>query len=326
MSVVCPPLVGFASPLVWLGFIVFVLVMLALDLGVFHRRAHAVSVTEALRWSAVWVALSALFGLGLWWWAGAQTALEFTAGYVLEKALSVDNLFVMLAIMRSFKVPSAAQHRVLLWGVLGALVMRALLIATGSALLSLGAPVLWVFGAILLFAAMKLLQKESDEVREGMVERVVRNLVPVTEGFHGTRFFAKQNGQRLATPLLLALVSIEGADAVFAVDSIPAVFSVTREPFIVFSSNILAVLGLRSLFFVLAGALDRFHLLRFGLAGVLAFVGAKLLLGSVLHVPVGLSLAVIIGVLLVSVLASLRFPRRVVEMPVSSSALNPLKR
>ncbi len=301
-----------ASPAVWAGFICFVLLMLALDLGVFHRRAHSVSFREALTWSAIWVALSGVFGVGMWVISGSEPALEFFTGYVLEKALSVDNLFVMLAIMQGFAVPADSQHKVLVWGVLGALVMRAILIATGSALLSFGTPVLWVFGGILLVAAVKLLvQKDNPSVsKNGWLERTVRKVLPVTDGFRGSAFTVVENGKRSATPMLLTLISIEAADVVFAVDSIPAVFSVTTDPFIVFTSNIFAILGLRSLFFVLAGALDRFHLLKFGLAAVLFFVGGKMVLTSLVHIPVGLSLAVICGVLLVSVLASLKFPKK----------------
>jgi len=312
-----------ASPVVWAAFIGFVLLMLALDLGVFHRRAHRVSLREAAVWSGVWVALSCLFALGMWRVAGSEPALEFFTGYVLEKALSVDNLFVILAIMQGFAVPSEAQHKVLVWGVLGALVMRAILIAAGTALLALGTWVLFGFGIILVIGAVKLLlQKDSPSAKKnGLLERAVRKVLPVTDGFRGAAFVVTEQGKRFATPLLLALVSIEAADLVFAVDSIPAVFSVTRDPFIVFTSNIFAILGLRSLFFVLAGALDTFHLLRFGLAAVLAFVGAKMMFTNWVHLPIGVSLGVICSMLLISVLASLKYPRKPVEAEMAASTV-----
>jgi len=302
------------APLHWIAFLVFVLAMLALDLGVFHRHAHAVKVKEALVWSLVWVGLAACFGGLVYFLFGYERALEFATGYVIEKALSVDNLFVFVVLFGAFKVPQAAQHRVLFWGVLGALVMRALFIAAGSVLLTRFSWLIYLFGAFLVFTAIKLWREKSDAQAESPLEskiyKLFMRLVPTTSKLDGHRFFTRENGRRLATPLFMVLLLVEVTDLIFAVDSIPAVFAVTRDPFIVFTSNVFAILGLRSLYFVLADFVQRFHYLKPALALVLGFVGVKMLAMGVVHVPIWLSLAVICGTLLGAVLLSIRRERR----------------
>jgi tellurite resistance protein TerC len=301
-----------ASPLVWLGFVAFVLCLLVLDLGVFHKQSHAVTTKEAALWSAVWVGLSLAFNAGIWAWFGPERALEFTAGYLIEKALAVDNIFVFVVIFSAFGIPALYQHRVLFWGVLGALVMRAGFILVGGALLARFHWMLYVFGAVLAVTGVKLLlqrnQQEQPELNP--VVRWIQRILPATQEFSGHRFTVLRDGRRLATPLLLALLAVEVTDVIFALDSIPAIFAVTNDPFIVFTSNIFAILGLRSMYFLLAGVIDKFAYLKVGLACVLMFVGAKMLLADVFAVPVLASLAIIAAILGGSVVLSLlRAPR-----------------
>ncbi len=304
------------SPIHWIAFVVFVLAMLALDLGVFHRQAHAVKVKEALTWSLVWIALAGVFGGLVYFMFGQERALEFAAGYVIEKALSVDNLFVFVVLFTAFKVPQASQHRVLFWGVLGALVMRAAFIAAGSVLLARFHWLMYLFGAFLVFTAYKLWREKPSEVADaespldGKVYKFLTRVVPTSSTLDGQRFFTVQNGRRLATPLFLVLVLVEVTDLIFAVDSIPAVFAVTNDPFIVFTSNVFAILGLRSLYFVLADFVQRFHYLKPALAIVLGFVGVKMLLMGWVKIPIWLSLAVICGTLAGAVLLSIRRDKR----------------
>ena len=311
------PFETIGSPALWAGFLAFVLLMLAVDLGL-HRKAHEVSVKEAATWSAVWVGLAAVFGGLVHWWFGRERALEFATGYILEKALAVDNLFVFLVIFAAFAVPTALQHRVLFWGILGALVMRAAFILAGGALLQRFHWLLYVFGAFLLFTGAKLLWQRNEEPSptENSLVRFVRRIFPVTEGYHEARFTVKEGGKRRATPLLLALVTVELSDVVFAVDSIPAVYAVTNDPFIVFTSNIFAILGLRSLYSLLARVIEQFHLLKMGLALVLLFVGAKMLTAGVVTVPIAASLVVIAVILGASILASIWVRRRDVHKSV----------
>jgi tellurite resistance protein TerC len=298
------------SPLLWAGFILFVLVMLALDLGVFHRKAHEVSLKEAAAWSAVWVAFALAFNAGVYAWFGPQRALEFTTGYLIEKALSVDNVFVFVVIFTAFSVPATYQHRVLFWGVLGALVMRAAFILAGGAFLQRFHWAIYVFGAILAITGVKLLVQRNRETHpeRNPVVRWFQRIFPVTQEFAGGKFTVVRNGRRYATPLLLALVAVEVTDLIFAVDSVPAIFAITWDPFIVFTSNIFAILGLRSLYFLLAGVITRFVYLKVGLSFVLIFVGAKMLLMDVYKVPIAASLAIIAGLLGLSVVASLLRP------------------
>ena len=299
------------SPMLWAAFTLFILALLALDLGVFHRKAHEISVKEALAWSAAWVGLALVFNGLVWHWFGAQRGLEFLTGYLIEKALSVDNIFVFLVIFSYFAVPRAFQHRVLFWGIVGALILRATFILLGAALLQRFHWVVYVFGALLVVTGVKLFVERGTEVHpeRNPVYRLFKRYLPSVDGYRGARFIVKENGRRLATPLLLVVVVVEATDVVFAVDSIPAIFAVTTDPFIVYTSNIFAILGLRALYFVLAGVMDRFHYLRVALAAVLCFVGVKMLIVDLYKVPVGVSLGVVATLLLVSVIASLLRPR-----------------
>ena len=305
--------VSVGTPALWLGFTAFVIALLALDLGVFHRNAHEVSVKEASIWSAVWISLALLFNALVLHWFGAERGLEFLTGYLIEKALAVDNIFVIYAIFAYFAVPAAYQHRVLFWGILGALVMRAIFIFAGAALIQQFHWVMYVFGAILVFTAVKLflLKDEGLEPEKNPVYRLMKRVIPSVPDYDGSRFTTIRNGKRFATPLLMVLVLIEWTDLVFAVDSIPAIFAVTQDPFIVYTSNIFAILGLRSLFFVLAGVIGKFHLLKPALAGVLAFVGTKMLIVDFYKVPIGASLAVIAVLIAIGIAGSLLFPKAI---------------
>jgi tellurite resistance protein TerC len=308
-----------ASPpaLWWLGFNALILLLLALDLGIFNRKSHAVSVREALGWSAVWVSLAIGFGLWIRQSLGPTSMLEFYAGYLVEQALSIDNLFVFILIFGYFKIPPSLQHRVLFWGILGALLMRGAMIGAGAALLARFHWIIYLFGAFLIFTGVRMaFGGESEmEPETNPVIRFVRRLFPVTATFRGEHFFVREpdgpgGALRLfATPLFVALALVETTDVVFAVDSIPAVFGVTRNPFLVYTSNVFAILGLRSLFFVLSGVMGRFHLLKYGLAIVLSFVGVKMLLESVYPLGIALSLGVVGGVLVASAVLSLLFPK-----------------
>ncbi|HEX7002610.1 MAG TPA: TerC family protein [Trueperaceae bacterium] len=298
----------------WIGFLVFVLAMLALDLGVFNRKEHVISVGEAARWVAFWVSLGLLFNAGLYFLAGPQVGIEFLTGYLIEYSLSVDNIFVFVLLFSAFSVPARYQHRVLFWGILGALLMRGAMIFLGVALIENFHWIIYFFGAFLVFAGLRLLFKGDDDelidVQRNPILRLIRRFIPITERYHGSRFFIRNGGQLAATPLLLVLVLIEATDVVFAVDSIPAIFAITQEPFIVFTSNIFAILGLRSLYFLLAGIIDRFVYLEYGLAVILSYVGVKMLVSAFWHPPTWMSLAVIVAVLAVSIGASLMSKKR----------------
>jgi tellurite resistance protein TerC len=313
----------------WVGFNAFVLAMLAIDLGVFHRSAHEVSVKEAAIWSTVWVALALGFNYGVYHFRGEQAGLEFLAGYLIEKALSVDNIFVFVLIFSYFRVPPKYQHRVLFWGILGALVMRGVMIGLGSYLIHHFEWVLYVFGAFLVWTGYRMARQDERaiEPEANPVIRLVRRLVPVTGTYHGPSFFIREpagiggRARRLATPLFVVLVLVETTDLIFAVDSIPAVFAVTRDPFLVYSSNVFAILGLRALYFLLSGVIGKFRYLKFGLSVVLIFVGGKMLLADVYKVPIGLSLGVIAAVIGASILTSLVFPARA-ELPPPAAPLD----
>jgi tellurite resistance protein TerC len=312
------------SPIHWIAFVAFVLAMLALDLGVFHRQAHAVKVKEALTWSLVWIALAGVFGGLVYFMFGQDRALEFAAGYVIEKALSVDNLFVFVVLFTAFKVPQTSQHRVLFWGVLGALVMRAMFIAAGSVLLARFHWLMYLFGGFLVFTAFKLWREKPGEAPEespldGKVYKFLARVVPTSATMDGQRFFTVQNGRRLATPLFLVLVLVEVTDLIFAVDSIPAVFAVTSDPFIVFTSNVFAILGLRSLYFVLADFVQRFHYLKPALALVLGFVGVKMLLMGWVKIPIWVSLTFICATLAGAVLLSMRRDKRLARASTAAA-------
>lgn len=298
-----------------IGFTAFIVGALALDLGVFHRRAHVVGAREALSWTMVWVTLAVLFGIGIFLVRGAETAVEYFIGYVIEYSLSVDNVFVFTLIFAAFAVPRALQHRVLFWGIVGALVMRLLMILAGAALIEVYHWVLYLFGAFLVVTGIRMLVARGEHEshpENNVLVRFARRHMRVTEGFHGQAFFVRTTAGLAATPLFLALLVVEFSDLVFAVDSIPAIFAVTTDPFVVFTSNAFAILGLRSLYFLLAEAAVRFWYLKVGLALVLVFVGGKLLGAGFLEIPPLVSLAVILSILGLSVGASLhRSPSRV---------------
>jgi tellurite resistance protein TerC len=300
----------------WVGFNVFVLAMLAIDLFVFHKEAHEVRSAEAATWTAVWVALALMFGAGVYVVMGRDAGLEFFAGYLIEKALSVDNVFVFVLIFGVFRVPLRYQHRVLFWGILGALVMRGVMIVAGAYLIQQFHWVMYLFGAFLVFTGIRMAtQIEHDlDLESNVAIRIVRRLLPMTATYHGQRFFVrKEIGGALrlaATPLFVVLVLVETTDLIFAVDSIPAIFAVTQDPFIVYSSNVFAILGLRTLYFLLARVIHRFHYLKAGLSAVLVFVGAKMLAADVYKVPIGVSLGVIALVLTAAVAASLVWPSK----------------
>lgn len=297
----------------WLSFLGLVTVMLALDLGVFHRKAHVVKAREAGIWTMVWIALSLVFAGVVYFWLGSEPAVNFLTAYVLEKSLAIDNIFVFILIFSYFAVPPELQHRVLAWGVIGAVLMRAAMIFLGVALIEKFGWILYIFGAFLLFTGIKMLFDKGDEEQDfnkNPVVRIARKVFHVSEEYDGEKFFTVKNGVRLATPLFLALIVIEVSDVVFAVDSIPAVFAVTTDPFIVFTSNILAILGLRSMYFLLAAVIDRFIYLKYGLALVLSYIGAKMLLVAFIDIPPALSLIVVLGLLLGSVVASLIATKR----------------
>jgi tellurite resistance protein TerC len=311
-----------ASPHLWIIFSVFVLGMLALDLGVFSRKPHEVRFKEALAWSVVWVTLSLIFNAWIYFEFGRQKALEFLTGYVIEKALSVDNIFVFVVLFASFAVPKIFQHRVLFWGVIGALLMRAIFIGLGAALISRFHWIMYVFGAILLYTGFKLMRQGDDHdphPERNPIYKLGSRMMPAVPEYHGKAFTIVKDGRRYATPLLLVLIAIEATDVVFAVDSIPAIFAITTDPFIVYTSNIFAILGLRAMYFLLAGVIDKFHYLNVGLALVLMFVGVKMVIAEWYKVPIGISLGVIAGLLTLSVIASVMWPKRVISAPVEAA-------
>jgi tellurite resistance protein TerC len=299
----------------WLGFVLLIILLLALDLFVFHREAHEVSFREATRFSIFWIGLGLAFGVVVTLWLGTQAGGEYLAGYLIEKSLSVDNIFVFALIFTYFRVPAKYQHRVLFWGILGALIFRAMFIAGGAALLERFHWAVYVFGAFLVFTGIRMALHRDEEVHpeRNPVLGLFRRVVPMTADYRGQRFTIVEAGKRIATPLMAVLVLIETTDILFAVDSIPAIFAVTREPFIVFTSNAFAILGLRALYFMLAGMISRFTYLKLGLAAVLTYVGVKMLVSEFYTIPVWASLTVITLVLTVSIVASLR--RKVTEAP-----------
>ena len=307
----------------WVVFIAFVLAMLALDLGVFHRKIHVIHPKEAATWVAVWVGLALAFAGGLLWFYGSHIALTFLTGYVIEESLSIDNIFVMVLIFDYFRVPAMCQHRVLFYGILGALVMRGLFIGLGTVLLAKFHWVIYIFGGMLIVTGFRMALKQDEEFEgeRNPVVRAARRVIPLSNDFRGKHFFFVENGRRLATPLFLVLVLVEVTDLVFAIDSIPAIFGVTRDPFIVFTSNIFAILGLRSLYFLLAAVVDRFYLLKYGIAAILTFVGAKMLGERWFEVGVLPSLAIILGTLGLTIAASLIWPRR--ERPRTAAEERP---
>ncbi len=296
----------------WIGFNIFVIAMLALDLGVFHRRSHAVKIKEALIWSAVWIGLALLFNLGILIWSDANTALKFLTGYLIEKSLSVDNLFVFLMIFSYFQVPASYQHNVLFWGILGALIMRAIFIFAGVTLIAKFHWVIYIFGAFLIYSGIKMALAKDKEVHpeRNPVLKLFKKIMPVTDDYVGNRFFVVQAGRRFATPLFIVLIVIETTDVMFALDSIPAILAITVDPFIVYSSNVFAILGLRALYFALAGIMGLFQYLHYGLSAILVFVGIKMIVAEFYKLPTAIALGVIAAILAISIIASMIRTRR----------------
>ncbi|HJX28903.1 MAG TPA: TerC family protein [Thermoanaerobaculia bacterium] len=310
------------TPLQWGVFLALVFGLLALDLGVFNRKAHRVGLREAVFWSIFWTILALVFNAWMYWRFGSGPGLEFLTAYVIERSLSFDNIFVFIVIFNYFAVPAEYQHRVLFWGILGALISRGIFIAMGTALLSRFEWLIYVFGAFLLYTGIKILFQKEAEVHpeKNPLLRLFQRFVPLTTHYHGTHFFVREAGRLVATPLMLVLVVVEATDVVFAVDSIPAVFGVTLNPFIVFTSNIFAILGLRALYFLLAGLMHKFQYLGVGLGLVLAFVGAKMLLHDWLHITTGWSLGIVLGILTIAVGASLLNPAPPESIPDPTQA------
>ena len=301
---------------IWIIVNIFFLSMLTLDLLVFHRDAHEVSIKEATGWSIFWISLAGFFNLGIYFFMGPQAGLEFLTGYLIEKALSVDNLFVFVLICSYFNVPAKYQHRVLFWGILGAMIMRGIMIGLGTALITQFHWIIYLFGAFLIFTGIRMLWQDNEQIEpeRNPILRLVRRIVPVTDTYHAQKFIVQKNvaGRKhlMATPLFIVLVIIETTDLVFAVDSIPAVFAITLNPFIVYTSNIFAILGLRALYFLLASVIHKFHYLKVGLSAVLVFVGAKMLLTDIYHISTPLSLVVVAVLIGGSVGVSLAFPKQ----------------
>ena len=296
----------------WVGFNVFILAMLAVDLGLLNRKAHEISAREASIWSGVCAALALCFSGILYWWHGSKPALEFLTGFVIEWSLSVDNIFVFVLVFTFFGVPRSVQHRVLFWGVLGALVLRGTLIGAGTFLIARFEWVMYIFGAFLVITGIRMAFQDNESVEpdKNPVIKLIRRILPVTDTYDGAKFFKKIGARWWATPLFVVLAVVETTDLVFALDSIPAIFAITKDPFIVYTSNVFAILGLRSLYFVLADVIDRFHLLQIGLSVVLTFVGVKMLVEKWYHIPIAASLGVVGGVLAIAVIASLVFPKK----------------
>ncbi len=308
----------------WVGFNIFVLIMLAIDLGIFHKKSHEISLKESLAWTFVWVFLALIFNTGIYFFAGREPALAFLTGYLIEKSLSMDNLFVFLLIFSYFKVAPIYQHKILFWGIFGAIIMRAIFIAAGITLIKQFHWIIYIFGALLIYSGIKLIFEQAKEIHpeRNPVIKIFRRFFPVTKDYVGGKFFVRQNSKIFATPLFIVLLVVETTDLIFAVDSIPAILSITQDPFIVYTSNVFAILGLRALYFTLSSIIRLFHLLNYGLAVILVFVGVKMLLEGIFEIPIGISLAVVMGILILSVIASLIFPCSKKEMLCSSGNKN----
>ncbi|MDO9137533.1 MAG: TerC family protein [Lutibacter sp.] len=301
---------------VWIGFLAFVLLMLALDLGVFHRKSHEVKIKEALIWSAVWISMAMVFNYGIYVYMGEIKAMEFLTGYVIEKSLSIDNLFVFIMIFSYFNVDKKYQHKVLFWGILGALIMRSIFIFAGVALINKFHWIIYIFGAFLIFTGAKMLFQKDEKMdpNKNPLVKLFERFYPVTDTMHGDRFFVKINAKTVATPLFVVLLLVEFTDLIFAVDSIPAIMAITSDPFIIFTSNVFAILGLRALYFALAGITQYFHYIKYGLSAILVFVGLKMVMVDFYKIPILVSLFTILGILVISVIASLLFPKKEVAL------------
>ena len=296
----------------WVGFIIFVFLMLALDLGVFNKKAHDIKIKEALMWSCVWITLALLFNLGIYHWGGHELALQYLTGYLLEKSLSVDNLFVFLLIFKYFAVPTIYQHRVLLYGILFALILRALFIFTGVTLISKFHWIIYIFGGALVVSGIKMASEKNKDIHleKNKILKLFRKCMPVTDSYVDGNFFVIKEGKRFATPLFLALLAIETSDIIFAIDSIPAILSISLDTFIIFTSNVFAILGLRALYFALAGVMKIFHYLHYGLSAILVFVGIKMLITDIYKISIGVALGVLAVILVVSIIMSVVWPEK----------------
>lgn len=296
----------------WIFFAVFILAMLALDLGVLNRKTHIIKMKEAMLWTAFWVTLALLFGAGIYFFYGHGKAMEFFAGYLIEYSLSIDNLFVFMLIFRFFSVPIEYEHKALFWGIFLALVTRGFFIFAGVALINAFSWVMYIFGAFLIFTGIKMALNKQTEVHpdKNIAIKLLRFFIPVANKFSGAKFFVVKRGVRFATPMLAVLLALETTDILFAVDSIPAVLAISKDPFIVYTSNVFAILGLRSLFFAISGLMRLFHLLHYGLAAILSFVGVKMIIEDFFHIPVAASLLVIASILVVSIISSIIWPEK----------------
>ncbi len=301
--------------LLWIGFSVFLIVMLALDLGVFHKDSHVVEFKEAIIWSSIWIGLALLFNVGIFYYFGKVKGLEFMTGYLIEKSLSIDNVFIIALIFTYFNVPRQYQHRVLFWGVIGALIMRAILIAVGATLIKEFSWIIYIFGAFLIFTGLKMYFQKNEGINpdKNPVVRFFKRFIPMTDEYNKEKFFLIKDGKRFATPLFVVLLLVETTDLIFAVDSIPAIFAITTDPFIVFTSNAFAILGLRSLYFALAGVIYKFYYLKAGLSVILVFVGIKMMLIDIYKIPIGVSLGFVALVIVISVMASIRKNKQIEE-------------
>lgn len=295
----------------WILFNVFILAMLIVDLKVFNRKPHEISIKESLIWTGIWVTMAVIFGIGIYFFMGAQSSLDYFTGYLIEKSLSVDNIFVFLLIFTYFGVDSIYQHKVLFWGIFGALVFRLLFIMVGVALLEQFHWIIYIFGAFLIFTGIKLGLEKDKEIHpeKNPILKLVRRFIPITKNFHGPDFFIKRGSRIIATPMFVVLVVIETTDVVFALDSIPAIMAITRDTFLIYSCNAFAILGLRALYFALSGVMRLFHYLHYGLAFILVFIGVKMLIESFVHIPTLMTLGVIVVTLTISVIFSIKYPK-----------------
>ena len=297
---------------VWIGFIAFIILLLVIDLGVFHRKSHEVKIKEALIWTGVWILLALIFNYGVYVFMGKEKAVEFLAGYLIEKSLSIDNLFVFIMLFTFFDVKPQYQHKVLFWGIIGALIMRAIFIFSGVILISKFHWIIYIFGAFLIFTGIKMLVQKDEKISpdKNPLVRLFKKLFPVTETMHGDKFFVRINAKTVATPLFVVLLVVEFTDLIFAVDSIPAILAISNDSFIIFTSNVFAILGLRALYFALAGITKLFHYLKYALSAILVFVGIKMLIVDLYKIPVTYSLFTIVAMLLIAVLLSYVFPKK----------------
>lgn len=303
----------------WIVFNAFIILMLIVDLYVFNRKPHTITIKESLTWTGVWITLALIFGVGVYYFMGSQPALDYFTGYLIEKSLSVDNIFVFLLVFTYFGVPAQYQHKVLFWGIFGALVFRLIFIFIGVALIEQFHWIIYVFGAFLIFTGIKLGLEKDKEIQpeKNPILKLVRRFIPITSDFHGPDFFIKKRGRYIATPMIIVLIVIETTDIVFALDSIPAIMAITRDPFIIYSANAFAILGLRALYFALSGVMRLFHYLHYGLSFILVYIGVKMLLEDLVHIPTVLTLGVIVTTLTVSVLLSILYPKE--QPPVSDN-------